>query len=183
MIQAYWAVGMKRQTELLAEMPSVEKGKKTLSPQLVKYLTFSLAGEEYGVPILKVREIIGIVPITALPRTPPFVKGVINLRGKVIPVLDLRIRFGMEEAGYSERTCIVVVETKEEGRVVAMGMVVDTVSDVIHIAHEDIDAPPCLGTRLRTDCILGIARTGETTKILLDVDRITKINQDRGKDP
>src|SRR4030043_1578395 len=94
-----------------------------------KYLTLSLAGEEYGIKILKVKEIIGMMPITTIPLTPPFVKGVINLRGKVIPVLNLRLKFGMEEVGYSERTCIIVVEIKRQGGSVLIGIGVDSVSE------------------------------------------------------
>jgi purine-binding chemotaxis protein CheW len=90
---------------------------KSMENKEGKYLTFSMAGEEYGLGILKVKEIIGMMPVTTVPRTPPFVKGVINLRGKVIPVVDLRLKFGMEEIAYTERTCIIVVEIGEGGRI------------------------------------------------------------------
>ena len=112
-----------------------------------KYLTFTLADEEYGIGILKVKEIIGMMPITPVPQTPEFVKGVINLRGKVIPVVDLRLKFGMEQIGYSERTCIIVVEIEGEVSSVMMGTVVDSVSEVIHLKNDDIEETPTFGTR------------------------------------
>jgi purine-binding chemotaxis protein CheW len=137
-----------------------------------KYLTFSLAGEEYGIGILKIREIIGMMPITSVPETPHFVKGVINLRGKVIPVIDLRLRFGMMEIDYTERTCIIVVEIQGPGKVVAIGIVVDAVSEVLNIKAEDIEDPPAFGIRLNTDYILGMAKMGKGVKLLLEIDRV-----------
>ena len=112
-----------------------------------KYLTFSLAGEEYGIGILKVREIIGMMPITPVPETPQFVKGVINLRGKVIPVIDLRLRFGLTEIDYTERTCIIVVEIQGEAAALPMGIVVDAVSEVLNIRGEDIEDTPAFGVQ------------------------------------
>jgi len=137
-----------------------------------KYLTFSLAGEEYGIGILKIREIIGMMAITAVPETPAFVKGVINLRGKVIPVVDLRQRFGMPTMDYTERTCIIVVEIAGSAGTVSMGVVVDSVSEVLNIKGEDIADPPSFGTNFNTDCILGMARMGKGVKLLLDIDRV-----------
>jgi len=137
-----------------------------------KYLTFSLAGEEYGIGILKVKEIIGMMSITSVPQTPGFVKGVINLRGKVIPVVDLRLKFGMDESDYTERTCIIVVEvTNHRGRV-QIGIVVDAVSEVLNIKAGDIEETPTFGTNLDTDFILGMAKIEGKVKILLDIDRI-----------
>jgi len=137
-----------------------------------KYLTFSLAGEEYGIGILKVKEIIGMMPITMVPRTPSFVKGVINLRGKVIPVVDLRLKFGMEEMGYTERTCIIVVETRGQSGSVLVGIVVDSVSEVLNIKGGDIEETPTFGARLETDYILGMAKMNGGVKILLDIDKV-----------
>ncbi len=150
---------------------SVKKptGKAVLSG---KYLTFSLAGEEYGIGILKVKEIIGMMTVTPIPRLPAFVKGVINLRGKVIPVIDLRLKFGMEAAEYSERTCIIVVEIREGDKTVPIGLVVDSVSEVLNVRDEQVDPPPSFGTRLRTGYILGMAKDEKSVKILLDIDRI-----------
>jgi len=137
-----------------------------------KYLTFMLAKEEYGIGILKVKEIIGMMPITTVPRTPGFVKGVINLRGKVIPVVDLRLKFGMEEMAYAERTCIIVVEIAGFNGPVLIGIVVDAVSEVLNVKGTDIEEPPSFGTKLDTDYILGMAKMGGGVKILLQIDRV-----------
>ena len=137
-----------------------------------KYLTFSLAGEEYGIGILKIREIIGMLPITSVPETPAFVKGVINLRGKVIPVVDLRLRFGMPNMDYTERTCIIVVEMASPGGKLHIGTVVDAVSEVLNIKAEDIEDPPSFGAKFNTDYILGMAKMGKGVRLLLDIDRV-----------
>ena len=110
-----------------------------------KYLTFALAGEEYGIGILKVKEIIGLMPITTVPQTPGYVKGVINLRGKVIPVADLRLKFGMEAMAYNDRTCIIVVEIEGAAGPSSMGIVVDSVSEVLNIKADDIEDTPNFG--------------------------------------
>jgi purine-binding chemotaxis protein CheW len=136
-----------------------------------KYLTFTLADEDYGLEILKVREIIGMMDITAIPQTPAYVKGVINLRGKVIPVIDLRLKFGLSPMEYGERTCIIVVEVKTQDAM-QMGVVVDTVSEVMNINGGDIEPAPSFGTRVDTKYILGIAKARGTIKILLDIDQV-----------
>ncbi len=137
-----------------------------------KYLTFALDEEEYGIGILKVKEIIGMMPITSVPRTPGFVKGVINLRGKVIPVIDLRLKFAMGEIPYTERTCIIVVEIDSEEGTVLIGSVVDSVSEVLNIQESEIEETPAFGTRLNTDYILGMAKTESSVKILLNIDKV-----------
>ncbi len=137
-----------------------------------KYLTFTLAEEEYGIGILRIKEIIGMMPITPVPQTPEFVKGVINLRGKVIPVVDLRLRFGMEEIDYSERTCIIVVEITGETGTVQTGIVVDSVSEVMNIKGADIEDSPSFGSNLDTGYILGMAKMEGDVKILLDIDKV-----------
>ena len=133
-----------------------------------KYLTFELAGEEYGVEILKVKEIIGIMNITSVPQTPEFVKGVINLRGKVIPVIDLRLKFGMNTKEYDERTCIIVVDINN----MVTGIVVDSVSEVLNIKEEEIEETPSFGVKLYTEYILGMAKIKEQVKVLLDIDKV-----------
>ncbi|MCP3955310.1 MAG: purine-binding chemotaxis protein CheW [Desulfobacterales bacterium] len=143
---------------------------KVMADREGKYLTFSLAEEEYGIGILKIKEIIGMMPVTAVPKTPEFVKGVINLRGKVIPVLDLRLRFGIEEIDYSERTCIIVVEVEGQVGRVEIGIVVDSVSEVLNIKGSDIEDTPAFGTKLDTTFILGMAKMEGGIKILLDID-------------
>lgn len=137
-----------------------------------KYLTFALAHEEYGLEILKVREIIGYIDVTAVPQTPPYVKGVINLRGQVIPVVDLRAKFGMATAGVTDETCIIVVEIAHGSRKFSTGIVVDRVQEVLDIAGSDIEDAPQFGASVNTDFILGMGKVGESVKILLDIDRV-----------
>ncbi len=154
------------------EIETMDQAVKVVCDREGKYLTFSMAGEEYGIGILKIKEIIGMMPITSVPRTPTFVKGVINLRGKVIPVIDLRVRFGMPPVDYTERTCIIVVEIEGPAGTVVIGIVVDSVSEVLNIKGEDIEDTPTFGTRLNTDYILGMAKMQGGVKILLDIDRV-----------
>jgi len=137
-----------------------------------KYLTFSLAGEEYGIRIRKVREIIGMMTVTQVPQTPYYTKGVINLRGKVIPVVDLRLKFGMEAKNYTDRTCIIVVEITEKGNTIVTGLVVDSVSEVVNIREGDVDNTPEFGSSVDTNYIMGVAKTGGGVKVLLDIDRV-----------
>ena len=137
-----------------------------------KYLTFALGPEEYGLEILKVREIIGYMDITAVPQTPHHVKGVINLRGQVIPVIDLRAKFGMETTDVTEQTCIIVAETSQGRRKFSTGIVVDHVQEVLDIAGEDIEEAPQFGSSVNTDFILGMGKIGESVKILLDIDKV-----------
>jgi purine-binding chemotaxis protein CheW len=132
-----------------------------------KYLTFFLAGEEYGLEILKVSEIIGMQPITRVPRMPEFVRGVINLRGKVIPITDLRRKFAMG-AEDSEDSCIIVVQMKG----IQTGIVVDRVSEVVAIAEADIEDAPSFGAGIHTEFLLGIGKTGGRVKLLLDIDKV-----------
>ena len=155
-----------------AQVTAVNEPARAEATREGKYLTFSLAGEEYGIGILKVSEIIGMMPVTPVPQTPDFVKGVINLRGKVIPVIDLRLRFGLDATSYTERTCIIVVEIHGESGSVPMGIVVDAVSEVLNIRGTDIENTPTFGVKLNTDFILGMAKTGGSVKILLDIDKV-----------
>ncbi len=134
-----------------------------------KYLTFTLGQEEYGVPVLKVREIIKVLDITPVPQMPPYMRGVINLRGKVVPVVDLRVRFGFAPRAYDERTCIIVVEVAVAG---LTGIAVDAVSEVAGIAGSDIDPTPEFGEQVTTAFVLGLAKAKGTVKILLDLDRV-----------
>ena len=137
-----------------------------------KYLTFALASEEYGLEILKVREIIGYIDVTSVPQTPHYVKGVINLRGQVIPVIDLRAKFGMETTDVTEETCIIVVEIAHTNRTFNTGIIVDRVQEVLDIAGQDIEEAPQLGASVDTDFILGMGKVGDSVKILLDIDRV-----------
>ena len=137
-----------------------------------KHLTFKLDREEYGIEILKIKEIIGIMSITTVPQTPDYVKGIINLRGKIIPVVDLRMMFGMATLDYTERTCIVVVEIQRSSGAVFVGLVVDEVSEVVNLKREDIEDSPEFSVALDTDYILGLAKTDGGVKILLDIERM-----------
>ncbi|MBW2605025.1 MAG: purine-binding chemotaxis protein CheW [Deltaproteobacteria bacterium] len=155
----------------------MDQAVKAMADREGKYLTFSLAKEEYGIGILKVKEIIGMVPVTTVPQTPEFVKGVINLRGKVIPVIDLRLRFGMASIDYTEHTCIIVVEIEGTAETVQIGIVVDSVSEVLNIKSEEIEDTPTFGTKLDTDYILGMAKMEGKVKILLDIDQVLSANE------
>mgnify|MGYP001599931013 FL=1 len=137
-----------------------------------KYLTFKLGSEEFGLEILKVQEIIQMQSITRVPRTPEFVRGVINLRGKVIPVVDLRLKFGMESTEDTERTCIVVVQIRNATSVVVMGTIIDEVREVLDIPEASIEDTPSFGTSIDTEFILGMGKIGQNVKILLDIDKV-----------
>jgi purine-binding chemotaxis protein CheW len=151
---------------------AVDQETQALREREGKYLTFTLANEDYGLEILKVREIIRILDITVIPQTPPFIKGVINLRGRVVPVIDLRLKFGLPSMDYGERTCIIVVEVTSEVGSVQVGVGVDSVSEVLTISGADIEVAPTFGSRLDTSYILGIAKARGTIKILLNIDLV-----------
>jgi purine-binding chemotaxis protein CheW len=138
-----------------------------------KFLTFFLAGEEYGIEILSVHEIIGMMPITGVPGTPDHICGIINLRGKIIPIVDLRRKFGMESKARTAETCIIVVHVQG----VEVGTVVDCVSEVLSIPAEDIEPPPSFGKDVNTDYILGIGKSQSKVKILLNIDRVISADQ------
>jgi purine-binding chemotaxis protein CheW len=138
-----------------------------------KYLTFALDRESYGIDVLKVREIIRLTAITPVPQMPAHIRGVINLRGKIIPVMDLRVRFEFATAANTEQTCIIVVQVKlPDGRLTSMGLVVDGVEEVIHLAEKDIEETPNFGGQICTDYITGIAKVKGAVKSLLDIDGI-----------
>jgi len=138
-----------------------------------KYLTFVLGEEFYGIPVLKVREIIRLVPITLVPKMPNYIKGVINLRGKIIAVVDLRQRFGLAGIQDTERTCIIVVQVDmSDGSKIAMGLIVDAVEEVLNISAGEIENTPDFGAKLDTDYLLGMAKVKGKVKALLDIDRV-----------
>jgi purine-binding chemotaxis protein CheW len=138
-----------------------------------KYLTFLLGREGYGISVLKVREIIRLCDVTPVPQMPEHVKGVINLRGKIIPVVDLRIKFNLASTAETEHTCIVVAQvTLDSGGKTMMGVVVDAVEEVVQIAVQDIEPTPEFGTQLDMSCIMGMAKIRGVIKALLDIDRV-----------
>jgi len=137
-----------------------------------KFLTFLMANEKYGLEILKVREIIGMMDVTPVPTTPAFVRGVINLRGKVIPVVDLRLKFGMEAKQDTPRTCIIVVQLARAAQEMIMGIIVDEVSEVLDIDQDQIEPPPSFGADIRTDFILCMGKVNQRVVTMLDIDRV-----------
>jgi purine-binding chemotaxis protein CheW len=137
-----------------------------------KYLTFQLASEEFGIRVLKVREIMGLQDITAVPQTPAHIKGVINLRGKVVPVVDLRLKFGLEAAEYTQRTCIIVTQIQSESGSILMGIVVDGVSEVLNLSATEIEDTPDFGESVGAGYLLGMAKVKNRVKILLDIDQV-----------
>ena len=155
----------------------IDQPVRVIAVQTGKYLTFSLNREEYGIGILIVKEIIGMMPITSVPKTTEFVKGVINLRGKVIPVVDLRLKFIMDAIPYSERTCIIVVEIEAESGTILIGIVVDAVSEVLNIKEEETEETPAFGTSLNTEFILGMAKIEGVVKILLDINKVLSVSE------
>jgi purine-binding chemotaxis protein CheW len=144
----------------------------TVAKQGGKFLSFSLGREDYGLEIMKVREIIRYVDVTPVPRVPNYVDGVINLRGQVIPVINLRRKFGMADGERTEETCIIVVDVHTDGRRINTGIVVDRVNEVLPIAAEQIDEPPSFDSSVSTQFILGIGKVGKTMKILLSIDEV-----------
>ncbi len=140
----------------------------TATQRAGKYLTFVLAEEDYGLEILKVREIMGILDITTVPHTPYYVKGVVNIRGKVIPIVDLRLKFDMPEIEHTDQTCIIVVYVGQ----VEVGIIVDCVSEVMDIAEVDIENSPEFGAEVDTHTILGMSKAGGKVTILLDINKV-----------
>lgn len=141
-----------------------------------KYLTFQLGGESYGIAVLKIREIIRLQSTTPVPQMPSYVKGVVNLRGKIIAIIDLRVKFGLPDIKDTDQTCIVVVQVTLPGRTsVHMGLVVDGVEEVVNIAATDIEEAPDFGAKLHTEYILGMAKIKGVVKTLLDIDRVVAV--------
>jgi purine-binding chemotaxis protein CheW len=136
-----------------------------------KYLTFVIGKEEYGIPILKAKEIIKMMDITSIPKSPQFMRGVINLRGKIIPIIDLRLKFILEAKEYTERTCIIVVELLLNQAKRQMGIVVDTVSEVVNFPKNDLEPPPQYGTQLETGYLMGMGKAKEKVVLLLDIEK------------
>lgn len=137
-----------------------------------KYLTFRLKNESYGIQVLKIREIIRLQPITPVPQMPAYIKGVLNLRGKIIPVIDLRIKFGLENISDADHNCIIVVKIENQRVSSQIGLIVDAVEEVININATEIEAAPDFGTALNTEFIMGLAKIKGSVKTILDIDRV-----------
>jgi purine-binding chemotaxis protein CheW len=159
-------------TQAAAAGPATPSGQPAISEQMHQYLTFVLSGEVFAIGILAIKEIIEYAHLTAVPMTPPYVRGVINLRGAVVPVLDLSVRFGKEASPVTKRTCIVIIEIHLGGERHDIGVVVDTVNAVLDIPTSDIEPPPSFGARIRTDFIQGMAKVNGRFVILLDVNQV-----------
>ena len=156
---------------------TLETDSPALQAQAGKYLTLTLGRESYGLPVLKVREIIRLVAITPVPQMPAYIRGVINLRGKIVPVVDLRLKFGLASAEALESTCIVVVQVKlAAGGTLHIGLIVDAVEEVINLAASDIEATPDFGTKLDTEYLLGMAKAKGRVIALLDLDQVVGAN-------
>ncbi|PKK88801.1 MAG: chemotaxis protein CheW [Candidatus Wallbacteria bacterium HGW-Wallbacteria-1] len=142
-----------------------------------KYLAFELSDEIYGIEILKVQELIGMMKVTRVPRVPHFIKGIINLRGKVIPVIDLRLKFGLPTLDISEKTCIIVVQITRENSKIIIGLMVDEVSEVIDIKTEQIEIAPSFGSSVNTDFLLGIGKVNDKVIMLMEVDQVLSVDE------
>lgn len=152
--------------------PQNSQNKTALAHLAGKYLTFKLAEEEYGLEIMKVQEIIGMMPITSVPRVPDYVRGVINLRGRIIPTIELRKKFELPSVEDTDKTCIIVVEVMSSRGKVNVGIIVDEVAEVLDVGGDEIDEAPEFGTTLQTDFILGVGIVKGEVKILLDIDKV-----------
>lgn len=139
-----------------------------------QYLSFLISGEEYAIAILGILEIVGLDTLTRVPTTPPWIRGVMNLRGKVVPVVDLALKFGLPESAATRKTCVVILETDLEGEPTVMGVMVDEVRRVLDLAVEAIEEPPPFGTRVRVDFLLGLGKVDDDGRfvLVLDIDRI-----------
>jgi len=142
------------------------------SAEQTQLLTFLLAGETYGVSILRVREIIEHDAVTRIPNVPASIRGVINLRGAVVPVVDLAVRFHLGESQLTKRSCVVIVEVNVNGDSLVMGLMADSVSQVIELPAADIEPPPAFGTRIRADYLKGLGKVGKNFVLILDMDRV-----------
>lgn len=142
-----------------------------------QYLTFLLAGEEYALTIARVKEIIEYTTITIVPKTPNWIRGVINLRGAVVPVVDLAVKFGMEERPVTKTTCIVILEGCFEDQSTTVGVITDSVSQVIGLSRDEVQEPPSFGTRVRVDYLLGVAELGKKFALILDVEKVLSTDE------
>ncbi len=147
------------------------------SAPIQQYLVFGLAGGEYGIGILKVREILQYEEVTRVPSTPRSIRGVLNLRGSVVPVVDLAVKFGLEETAVTRRTCVLVVENAVDGLSTVMGIVADSVSEVVELSPSDIEEPPDFGTHVHVDYLLGMGKLGRKFVLLLDIDKVLSADE------
>jgi purine-binding chemotaxis protein CheW len=145
--------------------------------EVPQYLTFTIAEEEYAVGILRVREIIQYEDVTKVPMTPPWIRGVMNLRGAVVPVVDLAVKFGLPESAVARTTCVVIVEVDLSGQATVMGIVADSVNQVIDLPESAVEPPPAFGTRVRVDYLVGMGKVGKGFVLILDIDRVLSTDE------
>jgi purine-binding chemotaxis protein CheW len=150
---------------------------ETLEPRAPQYLSFTIAGTDYGLPILAVKEILQHEEPTRVPGTPGSIRGVINVRGAVVPVVDLAVKFGRGETAATKRTCILAVETRVGGEQLTLGILADAVNEVLDLPADTIEPPPAFGTGVRLDYLTGMGKVGKGFVLLLDVDRVVSASE------
>jgi purine-binding chemotaxis protein CheW len=158
-------------------MGASNQGKNELPLSTVQYLTFLTAGEEYAISIVKVREIIEYEAVTTVPNTPVWIRGVTNLRGKVVPVVDLAVKFGLPASQISKFSCVIITEVMFQGENLIMGVLADSVSQVIELSADEIEAAPAFGTRVKTEYLLGMGALGKKFCLILDIDKVLSTDE------
>ncbi|MGD0163654.1 MAG: chemotaxis protein CheW [Candidatus Sulfotelmatobacter sp.] len=158
-------------------MGASDQGKQQTALSSVQYLTFFTAGEEYAISIVKVKEIIEYEAVTTVPNTPAWIRGVTNLRGKVVAVVDLAVKFGLPASGISKFSCIIITEVMFEGETLTMGVLADSVSQVIDLAADEIEQTPPFGTRVKTEYLLGMGALGKKFCLILDIDKVLSTDE------
>jgi len=158
-------------------METSKLAKEQTSMTVVQYLTFLTAGEEYAVNIGKVKEIVQYEAVTSVPNTPRWIRGVTNLRGEVVPVVDLAVKFGLADSRISKFSCIIITEVLFQGENLTMGVLADSVSQVIELTADDIEATPSFGTRVKTEYLLGMGPLGRKFCLILDIDKVLSADE------
>ncbi len=158
-------------------MGASNSGKNQLPLNTVQYLTFLTAGEEYAVGIVKVSEIVEYETVTTVPNTPVWIRGVTNLRGRVVPVVDLAAKFGLPHSNISKFSCIIITEVMFQGEKLTMGVLADSVSQVVELSADEIEAPPPFGTRVKTEYLLGMGPLGKKFCLILDIDKVLSADE------
>jgi purine-binding chemotaxis protein CheW len=170
-------MGASHQASSQASNPASSPGKNQLPGSAVQYLTFITAGEEYAISIVKVTEIVEYEAVTTVPNTPLWIRGVTNLRGRVVPVVDLAVKFGLPASGISKFSCIIITEVMFEGENLTMGVLADSVSQVIELSADEIEQAPPFGTRVRTEFLLGMGALGKKFCLILDIDKVLSADE------
>jgi chemotaxis signal transduction protein len=172
-LPGYLHIADQTAVDLLTRYAQVAHGEdKSMLNLEGKYLTFSLDGQQYGIDILRIKEIIGMLPVRSIPQAPPYIRGVISLRGRTIPVIDLRVKFGLGAPASGDRSCIVILESDYAGQAMCIGVAVDSVSEVLTIRSSHIDPTPTFGARIDTRHILAMAKAENGIRMLLDIDHV-----------